>query len=65
MRKVKIGDILIDNDARMANRRMIVIKVDKAKATCRLLACSKVTRISLGRIFTDGKPRRYGLSLEE
>ena len=62
---IKCGDLLRDNDPRMPNRKLIVIKQDGRIVICRELGTGKRIKLSVDRVFTDGKPRRYGMNLVE
>lgn len=55
-----------DNDPRMTNRILIVEEVSGRFVYCRnTIPSFPKVRISKNRIFTDGKPRRYGFSVVE
>lgn len=59
---IKVGDKLKDNDPRVGNRILTVMKIGysfvKAKAPS-----GRIVSIRMDRIHTDGKPRRSGFDL--
>lgn len=62
-RPLKVGDKIKDNDPRGTGNRVLTVEAiegDKVVARDRL---GSRFRYKLARIFTDGKPRRSGLSL--
>jgi hypothetical protein len=67
---IKVGDVIVDNDPRMPNRRLTIGEFvvsggdiyARAKGRARGNA-SRMIEIRLDRIHTDGKPRRSGFSL--
>jgi len=62
-RPLKVGDKVKDNDPRMtANRVLTVESIDGDKEVARDSMGSRF-RYKRTRIFTDGKPRKSGLSL--
>lgn len=63
MAQIKSGDKLRDNDPRMPNRVLTVIGVFPKKVAA-LSPVGREVTISLSRIYTDGKARRTGFSLE-
>jgi hypothetical protein len=65
------GDHIIDNDPRMPNRRLEILRFEAHRhdSRCVLAVCRTVGsrfprefRIRVDRIFSDGKPRRSGFS---
>ena len=67
---VEVGDIIQDNDPRMPQRKLKIIRFEQERAAAPVKAIftsqDKFPRefsIGVYRIFTDGKPRRYGFSL--
>ncbi len=69
MVELKIGDVLVDNDPRVAGRTVKVISVDNAQAVCEPLTQhsgarnSRKVLVSRTRIFDDDKPRRSGFTV--
>jgi hypothetical protein len=64
--EIKRGDLVRDNDPRMPNRVLGVIGFDhKGRAIAATRDGRIKTRISLERIFTDGKARKYGFNRVE
>ena len=61
---IKVGDVLEDNDPRMPLRTLKVLAVGDAKAVCESAPGRRVM-VSLTRIFTDGKPRKWGFSVRQ
>ncbi len=61
---IRPGQRVRDNDPRMTNRVMIVLRVEKGQAHLGMSNNSPraVTKVSVSRIYTDGKPRRTGWS---
>jgi hypothetical protein len=62
---INAGDILLDNDPRMPQRRLRVVAVTDEFAYCTALHGGRQVRINLARIYTDGKPRRCGFTRVE
>lgn len=63
MTEIKIGDKIVDNDPRICGGRcLIVTSIDGERVTASDGRYG-TTKISIRRIFTDGKPRRTGWSL--
>lgn len=64
MSELRIGDKLKDNDPRMGNRVLTVIDftVDGQRVMLRD-SMGTVYRHKMSRVYTDGKPRKSGLSL--
>lgn len=63
MTEIKIGDKIVDNDPRICGRRcLIVTSIDGERVTASD-GRHDTTKISIRRIFTDGKLRRMGWSL--
>jgi hypothetical protein len=64
MSDLKVGDKIKDNDPRMPDRILMIrrFEVDRVVATMEDAGRSGETRVSVSRIFTDGKPRRTGWS---
>jgi hypothetical protein len=63
MSEVKIGDLIKDNDPRMPGRFRRVRRFEGHGVIAEGWGQNSEVRISLSRIFTDGKPRRTGWSL--
>lgn len=64
-RTVKVGSRLKDNNPRRVSRVLRVIEIDKTHCTCLNDKWSYLpkVRISLNRIYCDGKQRRIGFDL--
>lgn len=63
---LKIGMYVKDNDPREDKRILVVHAIEKGKAVLRhprLPGKTFETRISVGRIYMDDKPRRSGWSV--
>jgi hypothetical protein len=66
---LKIGDVLVDNDPRVAGRTVKVVSVDGDQVVCEPLTQHQGARnsrkvlVSRARIFDDDKPRRSGFSV--
>lgn len=61
--ELKIGDKLRDNDPRMSWRRELTITVLLPLTVIAQDWTGRTFRYQRSRIFTDGKPRKSGLSL--
>ena len=61
--KVKVGDVLMDNDPRCTGRTLKVIAVGDAKAVCES-SSGRRALVSLTRIYHDGKARRSGFNVK-
>jgi len=65
---LRVGDKIKDNDPRMGERVLIVVSVptglpgDNDKVIVVRRSSTRRLSISRERIFTDGKPRRYGFN---
>lgn len=57
--KVKVGDVLTDNDPRNPGRTLKVKSVGAMRAMCES-APGRYVYVLLTRIHSDGKPRRSG-----
>jgi len=63
-REIRVGDRIRDNDPRMPNRTLQVVRFSGGKAVC-LDWSGRRFFIALPRIYTDGKARKSGFSLIE
>lgn len=63
MDDLKIGDSLRDNDPRMSHRGFLTVTDILPNGVVARDAFGREFGYLRKRIFTDGKPRRYGLSL--
>lgn len=69
MSEIKAGDLIRDNDPRMADRTLRVLEIRSLPGLPVLIQAQhfsglgRVVIINRNRIFTDGKIRRYGFSL--
>jgi hypothetical protein len=70
--EIKAGMRILDNDPRMLGRKLTIKELtcrshvlgkDVQWAICQQDGLFRVTRISVFRIHTDGKPRKSGFSL--
>jgi len=59
---LKVGQVLYDNDQRHRGRKVEVIRVEGAYAVC--MCGPRQVRVRLDYIFSDGKPRRSGYSMD-
>lgn len=64
---VKVGDRIKDNDPRMAERVLEVVRYlndDRTTVICRRVGwTSYAVKVRVNRIHADGKPRRSGFTL--
>jgi hypothetical protein len=68
MSDLEVGDIIKDNDPRMPGRKLEIVHFGQDDRLRIMALCNTVGSnprghwIRINRIFTDGKPRRYGFS---
>ncbi len=59
---IKVGDKLKDNDPRVGNRILTVMKIGHGFVEAKAPS-GRIVEIRVDRIHTDGKPRRSGFDL--